>query len=90
MGVPVVTLRGATFAGRHASSYLATLGLPEFITTSPADYVRRATELAGDLGRVAELRAGMRDRMRASPLLNHAQFAADFLAAMRKVWMSES
>lgn len=90
MGVPVVTLRGATFAGRHAASYLTAVGLPDLITTCRDEYIDRAVSLAADLDRLTGLRAGLRNRMRASPLLNHTQFAADFLAAMRKVWAGES
>src|SRR3954462_7661301 len=45
-GLPVVTCRGETFAGRVAASLLQTIGLPELITTTLEDYERLAIELA--------------------------------------------
>ena len=38
MGVPVVTLPGATFAGRHSLSHLSNVGLTETVTSSEQEY----------------------------------------------------
>ncbi|WPL14976.1 tetratricopeptide repeat protein [Thiorhodovibrio litoralis] len=57
MGVPVVTLRGGTWPGRHATSILSTVGLPELIAEDDDGFVRIATELANDGARRARLRA---------------------------------
>lgn len=88
MGVPVLTLRGASFAGRHATSYLSTLGLTDLIARSETEFVDRAIALATDRARLEHLRGGLRERMRASPLLDYAAFAADFMSAMRLAWTS--
>ena len=56
-GLPVVTCTGATFAGRVAASLLHAIGLPELVTTQPADYVALALRLATDPGLLAALRA---------------------------------
>jgi protein O-GlcNAc transferase len=45
-GLPVVTCRGETFAGRVAASLLQTIGLSELITTTLEDYERLTIELA--------------------------------------------
>ena len=37
-GLPVLTCAGETFAGRMGASLLRAIDLPEFITTTPADY----------------------------------------------------
>ena len=47
MGVPVVTLPGRTFAGRHTRRHVMTLGLPQLVAADDADYVRIAAGLAG-------------------------------------------
>jgi protein O-GlcNAc transferase len=86
MGVPVVTLRGRTSVGRAGCSILNNIGLKDLIATSAAEYVRIATKLAGDLPRLAELRAGMRKRMEGSPLRDAEGFARDVEAAYRRMW----
>lgn len=45
-GLPVLTCRGETFAGRVAASLLNARGLPELITTSLEAYERMAIDLA--------------------------------------------
>lgn len=86
MGVPVVTMTGATFAGRHSTSHLSNVGLTETIAADAAGYVETAIALADDIDRLADLRAGLRARMAASPLCDGPRFARDFAAAMREVW----
>lgn len=45
-GVPVLTLPGATFAGRVAAGILDTAGLNDWIVDSEEDYVKKAVEFA--------------------------------------------
>ncbi len=49
-------------------------------------YVRLAAELAGDPSRLAEERAGLRERVAGSPLCDGPRFAGHFAAAMRTAW----
>lgn len=86
MGVPVVTCPTETFAGRHGLTHLATVGLAELIAADLPDYVRRAVELAGDLPRLATLRASLRPRMAASPLCDGQRFAENLLTLLRDIW----
>jgi protein O-GlcNAc transferase len=86
MGVPVVTLAGDTHAGRVGASLLHQVGLAELIGNSPEEYVRLAVELAGDPSRREILRAGMRDRLRASSLLNAERIAAEIESAYTSMW----
>jgi len=86
MGVPVITLPGATFASRHSLSHLSTVGLPELIAGNRDDYVNIAVGLAGDLPGLADLRAGLRERMSASPLCDGRKFADGFAANLRDIW----
>ena len=48
--------------------------------------MRIATELAGHLSRLAELRSALRARMRASPLMDAPRFAKNVEAAYRSMW----
>lgn len=86
MGVPVITWPGETFAGRHTLSHLSNIDLTATIARDLADYVAIARDLAGDLDRLAALRAGLRPRMAASALCDGRRFAADWLHVVRAAW----
>jgi predicted O-linked N-acetylglucosamine transferase (SPINDLY family) len=86
MGVPVVTLAGRTAVGRAGVSILSNLGLPQLIAETPEQYVAIAVALAGDLAQLSALRAGLRQRLRSSPLQDGPRFAADVEAAFRGMW----
>ncbi len=86
MGLPVVALAGTFHASRVGVSLLTNLGLPELIAQTPADYVRIARDLAADRPRLSALRAGLRERLRASPLMDAARFTRNLEAAYRKIW----
>ncbi len=81
MGVPVIALIGDTLAHRHSAGYLTVTGLGDLVAADPGRYVELAVELAGDRPRLAELRAGLRARMIASPLCDEAGFVRAFTAA---------
>jgi predicted O-linked N-acetylglucosamine transferase (SPINDLY family) len=86
MGVPVVTLAGQTTVGRAGVSLSMNLDLPELIARDGEQFVRIAAELAGDLPRLAHLRATLRERMQRSPLMDAPRFAANVEAAYRAMW----
>jgi predicted O-linked N-acetylglucosamine transferase (SPINDLY family) len=86
MGVPVVSLAGQTAVGRGGLSIASNLGLPELVAHNSAQYVRVAAELAQDLPRLAALRADLRKRMQASPLMDAPRFARNVEAAYRRMW----
>jgi len=74
MGVPVVTWPQGRVVSRQTFAFLSAIGLPEFAATDAEDYLRIAVSLAGDLCRLERLRTDMRDRMRASPLMDVTGF----------------
>jgi len=86
MGVPVVTLMGETVVGRAGFSQLSNMGLTDLATRTPDEFVKCASDLAGDLARLTELRRTLRDRMRSSPLLDGKRFARDVESAYRSIW----
>ena len=86
MGVPVVTLVGSTVVGRAGLCQLTNLGLPELIAFNPEQFVRIAAELACNLRALGDLRATLRARMAASPLMDAPRFARNLEAAYRQVW----
>ena len=78
MGVPVVSLSGEAFFERLSRSILANSGLPDLAADEPAGYVRTATALVADRERRRFLRQNLREQIRAGPLGQTQQFAADF------------
>ena len=88
MGVPVVTLVGKTVVGRAGLCQAMNLGLPGLVARTGDQYVQIAVEWAKDRNRLADLRAGLRARMEASPLMDAPRFTANLEAAYRTAWKS--
>ena len=86
MGVPVVTLPGDTFAGRHAATHLTNAGMPEWIAKDEQDYIDIAVKWANDLDGLAKLRAGMREHVSKTPLVDGPRFAKNLEIALRHMW----
>jgi len=74
MGVPVISLTGQTHRARVGFSQLSNIGLPELAVPDKEAYIDKAVELAADLEALDALRAGMRERMRQSPLTDAPRF----------------
>ncbi len=87
MGVPVITLVGQTVVGRAGVSQLTNLGLCELIARDADGYVDLAMKLSSDPPRLLALRAGMRQRIKASPLMDGERFARNVEAAYRLMWV---
>ena len=85
-GVPVVTLAGRRAVSRAGRSLLQTVGLPELVASSEEQYISIAAQLAQDLPRLRGLRASLRSRMLASPLMDAPRFARNIEAAYRTMW----
>ena len=86
MGVPVISQAGRMNVSRQGVRFLRTVGLDELLAETLEDYVRIATELAGDLARLADLRSGLRERMSRSPLMDAQRLARDLEAAYVGIW----
>jgi len=87
MGVPVVSLVGERNLGRAGLSLLSNVGLPQFATPSVESYVELAIKTSQDRPALAALRAGLRARMRASPLSDAAGFTRKLEAGLRDMWI---
>lgn len=88
MGVPVVTLVGQVHAARMGLSILTAAGFPGWIASTPAEYVTICERLARDLEGLATLRAGLRERLQASPLMDGSTFTRQLEEIYRKLWES--
>ncbi|MGE4125617.1 MAG: glycosyltransferase [Pusillimonas sp.] len=87
MGVPVVTLPGPTFAGRHSATHLVNAGMPELVVNSWDEYRDRVVGLANDIENLAVIRQHLRHVLLSSPVCDGPRFAKNFSIAMRAIWM---
>jgi predicted O-linked N-acetylglucosamine transferase (SPINDLY family) len=85
MGLPVVTMCGATFPGRVAASVLAAAGLPELATRTEADYEALALDLALHPHKLARAKQHLRDYRTTCALFDTARFARNIEAAYERM-----
>ncbi len=86
MGVPTLTLAGQTAPGRLGAAMLRHARLDDFVADSPEDYLAKGLRWATDLPALAQLRAGMRDRLRSSVLGRPETVAHALSRAFRSMW----
>jgi predicted O-linked N-acetylglucosamine transferase (SPINDLY family) len=86
MGVPCVTLLGPRAPSRVSASILHTLGMDDWVTTTPEQYVAVAVEkAASDL---SELRAGLPDRVKGSVVGNPEMYTRELEQVYRQLWQA--
>jgi protein O-GlcNAc transferase len=88
MGVPFVTLAGRHFTSRMGVTILTNAGLPQLIAASEHEYLEIAAALANDPARLQGLRSGLRERVRASPLMDAQRYARHLEQAYRAMWQA--
>lgn len=86
MGVPVVSMPGPTFAGRHSATHLANAGLPELVVSDWDEYQARAIQLATNLDTLQAIRADLRQVLLRSPVCQGAKYARHLADALRAIW----
>lgn len=86
MGVPVVTLVGETVVGRAGLCLAKNLDLGAWVARDPDEFVSIATRVSSDAARLRELRKGLRQRMKNSPLMDAPRFARDLEGLYREAW----
>ena len=86
MGVPVISLIGASHVARVGGSVLHRLGLERLIAKSVEEYVKIAQTLAADIKAVNKLRHSLRPMMKASPLMQYDDFVSSLEDVYRTIW----
>jgi predicted O-linked N-acetylglucosamine transferase (SPINDLY family) len=88
MGVPVVTLVGKRHGARFGCSLLHNIGLDECCARSKEEYIETAVRLAFDKARLASLHQGLREQMRASPLMDGKLYMQDLERSYLRIWQA--
>ncbi|MCA0201060.1 MAG: tetratricopeptide repeat protein [Proteobacteria bacterium] len=86
MGVPVLTVPGDRFCGRHAAAHLINGGYPDGVAKDANDLIAKAKALAADPAALAPLRTSIRKAFLASRVCDVNGFAKDFYGALRTEW----
>ncbi|SNS61749.1 Predicted O-linked N-acetylglucosamine transferase, SPINDLY family [Noviherbaspirillum humi] len=86
MGVPTLTITGATLPTQIAAWSLNQLGLGEFVSEGEEEFIRKALFWTENLEQLASLRSGMRDRFEQSPLMRPDDIAKDLSRLFRVMW----
>lgn len=85
-GVPLIAIRGETFASRVSSSLLTSVGLQELITDSPTAAADLAICLANDPERLGGLRRQLSESQLSMPLFDAEQFARNIERLYSRIW----
>ena len=85
-GVPVLTLKGQSFASRVAASLLTAIGLPELITESQEEYEALAIELAMNSKKLADIKSKLISNRLTAPLFDTPLFAKNLESAYIKMY----
>ena len=86
MGVPILTMRGRSFATRVCASVVHAAGLSELICQSPEDYVARAVELGRDPAKLAALKTRLIQGRDSCLLFDTPKLVAHLEDLFRQMW----
>jgi protein O-GlcNAc transferase len=84
-GLPLVTCKGDSFAGRVAASLLHAIGLPELVTDSLESYESLALKLARDPALLDSVRRKLQQNRLTTPLFDSERFRRAIEAAYAKM-----
>ncbi len=86
MGVPTLTIAGASYVSRQGASILTHIGLSEFIADSPSNLIELAKVWSSNREWLAEIRAGLRSQMAKSAVADGPGYVRRLEAGLRQVW----
>lgn len=86
MGVPPITLAGATSGGRQGVPIMRAVGLESLVCDDEDAYVNAAAALLDDPARLTSLRASLRARLLASPICDEVAWVRRLEVALRQMW----
>ena len=88
-GVPMVSLKGETFASRVSASLLNAIGLSDLVTETWEDYFALAKRIATDTTEHARLKRRLLANRATMPLFNTLEFARDLEGLYQAIWRQQ-
>jgi len=86
VGLPLITIKGKTFASRVASSLLNNIGLDEMITSSLDEYYYLACDLISNEDRLFSIKNKLKENKLKKSLFNSEEYARDLERAYIEVY----
>jgi len=86
MGVPTVTLAGASNLARGTAGMLSSAGLARLVTENETDYVEALVNLAQDPAALAGVRSGLREQLSKGFIFDSATVTLSLEQAFRAIW----
>jgi predicted O-linked N-acetylglucosamine transferase (SPINDLY family) len=86
MGVPVITLAGNSLASRMGVMLATHAGHPEWIASTPTEYVEKAVGLAADRDALGRLRANLRRELAQTAIMDAPSVTRRLETAYREAW----
>lgn len=86
MGVPTLTIAGATAPARAGAGIMGGLGLSDFVARDGDDFVARGVHWSTHREELAEIRAGLRKRLQGAPVGQPGLIVAHLERAFRHMW----
>jgi len=85
VGLPVLTLKGESFASRVAASLLNAVGLPELVALNTEEYEALAIELAKNPQKLADIKLKLTNNRMTTPLFDAPLFTKNLETAYIKM-----
>ena len=88
MGVPVLTLWGASPPARNGATLVSAIGAPELTVYSMAEYERTASDLAAHPEKLAALKAKLKANRDTAPLFDVKRLTAHLELGFEMMWQN--
>jgi protein O-GlcNAc transferase len=88
MGLPVLTCKGTTFAGRVAASLLNAADLPELVAETMESYEQLAIQLGRERGLLESMQNKLKQNRFSCALFDTDRFRRDIESAFSAMWQT--
>ena len=86
MCVPILTISGANFISRGATSVNQSLGMSDWNCNNAAEYLEKAIKFSNDVDSLEKLKSELIVKRMNNKIFDNVFFARNFYSLMREVW----
>ena len=86
MCVPILTISGANFVSRGATSVNQSLGMLDWNCTNGAEYLEKAIKFSNDINSLEKLKSELIVKRMNNKIFDNIFYARNFYSLMREVW----
>ena len=86
MCVPILTISGANFVSRGATSVNQSLGMSDWNCTNGAEYLEKAIKFSNEVGSLEKLKSELIVKRMNNKIFDNVFYARNFYSLMKEVW----